>query len=200
MRILKTAVTCFLLIAIFASQGLCYADEIKEYTVDLSKYTAEDNSQMTDGQLILNNGSKAEYNVFFPFNAAKMVITYSGTGNLKLNINDDEFVCVCNGNNAETEANFVRVKRSGDYKVVISADSYIAIQKIKFVKEKLDTPPREPFDLKFSDYESALQTAVVLSPKSSVMMVNGSRRYTDFNDYKVTPVVQNGKTYLPILL
>lgn len=198
MRILKTAVTCFLLIAILASQGLCYADEIKEYTVDLSKYTAEDNSQMTDGQLILNNGSKAEYNVFFPFNAAKMVITYSGTGNLKLNVNDDEFVCVCNGNNAETEANFVRVKRSGDYKVVISADSYIAIQKIKFVKEKLDTPPREPFDLKFSDYESALQTAVVLSPKSSVMMVNGSRRYTDFNDYKVTPVVQNGKTYLPI--
>jgi hypothetical protein len=96
------------------------------------------------------------------------------------------------------------VERQGERIFKITATGAVTITDIEFEKELTPVPTNTPAGLptfesiNLSANERAVETAVIIDRNSSIIMVNGARRYINIDNPKETPFEMNGRLYLPI--
>lgn len=199
MKRIRVFLIFIVIIAMFPKTGFCFTAGISEQGLDLGNYSEINRANVSDNVLFADAGGAVKYDCFVPFNAAKLIIECSGTGSINIKNEKTDVTIHIDGSKKNIEYDFESVLRIGNYDLKIDADKELQIKSMTFIKEDIKTPSQvNVVPTKFDDYSSALQTAVVLAENSSVMIVNGGRRYIDFGDNKVTPIIENGVTYLPI--
>lgn len=178
--------------------------------VDLGNYSEVLNGQYSNSVFKLSDGGKAVYDLYIPFNAASVEIKFTpknGESNLTLMMNDKTYTKVLSGSSASITLDPCLHK--GQYQMIIKSDKAVDIYSVQIRRAKMlgtdmylgisdskighyDVMP----DL--TDYEKAVQTAIIASANSPVIMVNGGRRYVNNDDPRETPYIENGEIYLPM--
>ena len=207
---MKKIVSFIVLIAMMATfaPGV-FADVAGDRTisVDLSSYETLSGGEYNGSTLKLNAGGTAVYQVYIPFNAQSVEFLYSlrqGVANSKIYMNGVEYANeLTNSSDAYffESAGTKQTLLQGEYQLVLTVDKPVEFTSIKFSRALVftqhtyasyETVP----DL--TDYEKAIQTAVILSSDSPVFMVNGGRRYVNNDDPRELPYVEGNEIYLPI--
>ncbi len=194
--------------------GLAYVVDYSEgpttYNVSLAEYTYGSGVSVNEnGELLMSAGGCVEYSFYLPFEAqnADIVYTIDKPVNLEYDFGTVSGVKNASASSSYVTVKFQKAKSAGDEKVILKADGDIKIRKITFKKVKkpvcisaeigtvdLDSRPLP----NLSAFQDAVQTAVILNPESPVMMVNGAKRYVDYDDVSKKPLERDGVTYLPI--
>jgi len=88
-------------------------------------------------------------------------------------------------------------ERRGEHEVVVSAENGILLKELVFEKELV--PYLSKFNqMTLTDTEKVFMTTVVLDEDSPVFVINGAKRYINYNDTSAKPYNYNGRLYLPI--
>lgn len=175
------------------------------YDIDLSDIMTGEGYEITDEGLHISPGGFVSYNLFLPFNSNTIQVEADLVDPCELLIN-------LNGNDIKSTIRFRRkieqfgagkMYRKGDLRLNITAKSDITITSFRFMKESRQYAnmaglAERIFVTDLTPYEDAMQTAVIINENSSVIKVNGAKRYINYEDSKELPYFENGTTYLPI--
>jgi len=186
------------------------------------KYCVEAiNAAVSGNSVYFTSGGNVIYDFLLPFNSRSVTVSYEGNSSAVLLINTGRFqysveltdtsgVRTLNfgeflgyelmeyPNNPYTTAEKEFVERAGERLFTFSASGAVRITGIEFEKERVPVPTN-PFALPdLSANERAIEAAVILDRDASMIMVNGGRRYINIDDPQETPLVFDGRIYLPI--
>ncbi|MFA5629842.1 MAG: stalk domain-containing protein, partial [Dehalococcoidales bacterium] len=185
------------------------------------KYCVEAANAVVSGNNInFSPGGSVKYDFLLPFNIRSVTVSYEGNSSAALLINTGSSqysVKLMRAKGKEllnfgehlgyapmeysytgrtTEKEFV--ERAGERLFTVSASGAVRITGIEFEKERVPVPTN-PFALPdLSANERAIEAAVILDRDASMIMVNGGRRYINIDDPQETPLVFDGRIYLPI--
>ena len=159
-----------------------------------------ENASVEQECISVNADGSITYDFYLPFNAVSFDVTYTATQSLTLFFaTEDRSVtaALVAGENITKNVSLAITERKGERIVNFSVTSACSIKKIIFNKEKVETADAELFLCNLSENETAIQSAVLLDTKASMLMVNGGRRYIDNNDPGEIPYSFEGRVYLP---
>ena len=148
----------------------------------------------------INGGGSVTYDFYLPFNAVSFDITYTSAQDFSLSFITEERTVTASlvaGENITENVSPAITERKGERVISFSVTDGCLIKKIIFNKEKIETADAELFLCSLSENETAIQSAVLLDTKASMLMVNGGRRYIDNNDPGEIPYSFEGSVYLP---
>lgn len=159
-------------------------------------------------RLDISGGGRAVYKLYVPFVSVGIDFKYiSGDkdANLTVMLDSTEYSLALPGGEGGAQKNatlsFSPKIKMGEHQLILKADSDVSLTGVTFNKENVYT---EEKNANYSTvpnitaYEKAIATAVILSPKSPVIMVNGGRRYVDNDNPRLTPYTEGGDIYLPL--
>ena len=181
----------------------------KFITLDLSDYSSITNGEYSNSIMKLKQGGNVTYNVYIPFSTASVDLVYTlpyASANISVKMNGKEYTRVLNSTSATLE--FGSNLSMGEYTIEITASNAVnlssfKINRVQMLGGVLPNSSAE-MDLKYdtvpalTDYEKAIQTAIIVSSDSPVIMVNGGRRYVNNDDAREVPYVESGEIYLPM--
>jgi len=186
-----------------------YSEGPTVYSVDLSKYESAYGVKIDGNELIMSANGCVEYDFYLPFEAQSADIIYSANSSVNIEYKFGSYSGKkqVTASSSYVNMKFQKPKTAGDEKVYIKTNGEITIRKIVFKKIKRPVcvtaeigkidPDSRPLP-NLSEFQSAVQTAVILHPESPVMLVNGAKRYVDYDDVSKKPIERNGVTYLPL--
>lgn len=191
-----------------------YMPGATEYNLDLSDFSYVNNGELSEKigkkRIKLAENGSVVYKFYLPFNSTGMEIKtfpYSATkvtvsmGGETVSQDLIGFTAHnLDGANPNFAITFEKTKLMGDAELAISATNPVMITDVVFLKEKRSTTgggDNAPMP-KLSDYEQALYTSVVIKSDSPVIKVNNGIRYINYDNPKETPIVEDGKMYMPL--
>ena len=177
----------------------------RTYDIKLENPISVEKASAASNLLKVNAGGEATYGVTVPFDASSVDIIFSTSQKVTLDFYVDESLHKTQISPEEQSVNILFKGNGalyGDHEFKIKADKEISISKITLNRVPLDLNSKVLMGERelpnISDEERTLETAVLLGVDSNVLVVNNARRYIDYDDYKITPYVKDGTTYLPI--
>ena len=174
-----------------------YAEDIQtEYntTPGINEYEILDNSAVLGSNTFTDE-------FFLPFDAKDVKLKYSAEQdiNIELIINDKEYYAHLADDETEYTLNFPEVLRHGDINIEVTADAEVTILQITF--DKANVSWKAPFMRELPDltqFEQDISTAVIFDMNSPLIIVNGSKRYIDYDNIALCPKSIRGNIYLPV--
>ncbi len=184
---------------------LCYLDNAS--IISIHNGMVDEN-----GALSLEAGGKVTFEFFMPFDANRINFNYVRPDDrqsidIKLNLNSYEQTVSLNGFYAIRDFNLSRVVYTGDMRLTMETNRPIKINYVRFEKQPVlnwsivvehQGLGGTQFTGAHTDYEKALQTAVVINKNSPVYKVNGAIKYINYDNVEEKPLVENNEVYLPI--
>ena len=202
---LKKRIMALVIAAVITSScfttGYCYTVGPVAYNVEIDGGYNLENAAVTDGELKIGAGGSAEYDIFLPFNSVSAKVSYSSPsdGTINFKLEDKTYSFSVTSNETEGVITFEKPERLGAKYLTISSASSVGITEITFNKEDVVTATNTKKVLPdLTSEEEALQTAVVIGENSSVIKVNGARRYIYNENPQEVPYQKDGTLYLPI--
>ena len=174
----------------------------KTQSVDLSDAEIIVSGEYANSALSIVGGGRAVYQLYVPFTAVTVDFGYTlkeETANMNFIIDSTEYNMELSGSSYSLTLS--PKLKMGEHQIIIKTDKAIDISSVVFNKEnvysewKIANYETQPA---LTEYEKAIATAVILSPKSSVIMVNGGKRYVDNDNPRLTPYTENSDIYLPL--
>ena len=159
-----------------------------------------ENATIDEGTLSFMAGGKATFDVLLRAEMVKADIVYKASLDTKLTFSSDvedesyEASLPADATTASVEFYF----NKGSHRMTLEADNEVQIEKITFTKRHYLTSTTNQIITNYTPYEEALQTTVVVKENANAIKVNGAFRYIDYDDVKETPVIMDGKMYLPV--
>lgn len=218
--LIKRCITLILSISIlFSGISVSAGDELKYTPGDVLCYL--DNADIIslhggtigeDGMLHLEAGGKVTFEFFLPFDANRINFNYVRPDDrknraVKLTLNSYEQTVSMRGFFEITDFTLDRVAYTGDMRLTVETDLPLDIYYIRFEKQPVKNWSYvneyqilggEQFTGAYTDYEKAVQTAVIINKNSPVIKSKGAVKYIDYDDVSEKPLVENGEVYLPI--
>lgn len=152
-----------------------------------------------DTPVILSENASI-YDFFLPFDAKSVELTYSLAENAEivLKVNDIAYSVDLAANSTNHTLVFDKVLRHSDITIEISSNKRVDLSQITFNKVNVNwVAPFMREEPNISQYEKDIQTASIIRMDSPVILVNGSKRYIDYNNITVCPQNIDGNIYLP---
>ena len=170
------------------------------YSLDFDDVLSLDKAEITDGGLAITAGGSASFDMFFDFDVATVDVGYIAASEGKVNITMEDNSYDIAVTPESTAATAQVIDRKGSHVLSISSDCDVAITSVVFTKRKITAGVGKQNDLLVSldDYDKATLTSVVVNPSKVAIKVDGAFRYVDYDDTSVTPMVVDGRIYLPI--
>ena len=171
------------------------------YQLPIDSFASSNNSVMENGKLKMNVNGSVGYEIYLPFNSISVQINYESTeaGKLTLAMDTKLYDIPLEAGVQTTTQSFDITERQGDRNITLSSEASLTITSIVFNKENVDTPSAvETILPNLTENEKAIQTAVLVGENSSIIKVNGARRYINIEDASEVPKLVDGKLYLPI--
>lgn len=199
----------FSLVVIWLASLFCFipANAYLGYNVGPRTYTLTSKYHLSGGEfdgekLMLDAGETAIFDFYMPFNPMSMSLSYTTGNNCNLTVKgvNPYTVSLNSGTGREITIYFSsQSEKKGERVFSFSATGAVSIDAITFHKEMIETV--QNYDSLFlceqTDTESAIETAVLVDQKASMLMVNGSRRYLNNQDPTEVCLTYEGKIYLP---
>lgn len=181
-------------------QAFAYAAGDRTMEVTLSDYSKVVNASYNNGTMSINAGGRAVYDVYVPFNAVQIEMKCTiREPDTQASLYLDDSMGLVDMTGSSVTYTIPNILRQGQHQLILCPNKDIEIYKITFYKEDREVAPAATQAVPaLTDFEKAIQTAVIISANSPVMMVNGGKRYIDNEDINVLPYVENGQLYLPI--
>ena len=180
--------------------GGAYTVGEKTIDIELSDYETMSNTLINNGVLQFRAGGRAVYQLYVPFDAVSMALKYTANEDdttLEVVVDDNIYTNTVSGSSMTIK--FSNVLRQGEHQVIIKADKAMEIYEITFNKyNKAVAPGAAQILPALTEFEKAIQTALIFSSKSPIIMVNGARRYVNNDNFREIPYVENGELYLPL--
>lgn len=203
MRKYKVFTITIILVIILESilvQDSVFCETEDTLRVNLNNYIRTDGCRASNKNIEFFEDSTISYSVFIPFYSDSIRIHANSDSKLGVKINDMEFEIITDRNGIG-EYTFDTPLYSSSYSVTLSSRYANIVNSVDFIKEKISLPTQyEETSPNLSDFELKICTAVILHNDSSVMMVNGSKRYINRNNIHEKPLIFEGKMYLEISL
>jgi len=180
---------------------LGYSNGIRTWELTDKYYTEGKDATATGTSLQVKAGGEATYFFYVPFHAMSVDFSFAEAGadfTLYDVMADKSYAVQTDGTAATVE--FAPTLYIGEHHFIIKADKdkNINISKMVFNKNKIWIS-EQPYELvNMSNEDWAVATAIILKEDSSMIMVNGSRRYIDFDNLTLTPRYFNGSLHLPV--
>lgn len=86
----------------------------------------------------------------------------------------------------------------GEWEVTVTATETLRLREFRFLRELTTKPQVTLTEPQVTEEISATYSTIVLDEKSPVMIVNGGRRYVDYNNPATKPYEYKSRLYLPI--
>lgn len=199
-RIISLFAALFLIVCP-SIRGYGYTVGPTTYAVPLGSYTELTNAKESGKGIRMENGGMAVYDIYVPFNSVSVTIQYEAAahGTAKLQLDDKEWPLSIQPSENKTTVTFDLPERIGEKALSLRASGAVTITGIEFAKEDVETPSATKKILPaLTEQEQAIQTAVIVGSRSAIMLVNGARRYINYDNPAETPLTVEGKLYLPI--
>ncbi len=168
------------------------------YSLDLNEVLNLEGAEIKEGELKINQGGKASFDIFFDFDVAKVEVKYStaASGNLNITMEENSYDIPLVAE--ETFAKADVIDRRGSHVITLSSDCAITITDVTFTKVSRISGKQNDLQVKLDEYDEATLTSVVVNPDRVALKVDGAFRYVDYDDTSVTPIEIDGRIYLPI--
>ncbi len=198
---IKRVISAILLTNIFTTSVSAYTPGPVSYSVDLTEIAQSNKVIIENGNITISGGGRVTLDIFIPFNACEMVVTYEassftglsaehggesktnwffgGTGTSVFDFTDD--VCKM-GNGSLT---------------LSSASGDVTITDITFNKVDSWYPELVDRDILYSDYDAAMQTAAVFKEGINVFKDMGGIKYLSYKNPASELKNINGVLYAP---
>lgn len=188
-------------VMLFAASTECFAYTAGEKSIflDIGDYTKINNCVYKNNSLTLAKGGTAVYDLYIPFNAVKINMFFSASigDKLMMYIDEDEYELNLEG--AEKYIDLHKVVRKGEHRITFVAQNNISIHKFELEKENVDIASAAVAAVPtLTDFEKAIQTAVIINTNSPIITVNGARRYVNNDNFVELPYEKNNDVYLPL--
>ncbi len=181
-------------------KALGYSNGIREWTLTSEYYTGGSNSSANQNSLEIKSGGEAEYFFYVPFHSVSVEFSFSSAGAdfTLYDVMADKSYSVQTDGTSYT-LNFAPTLYIGEHNFIIRADKEkdVNISEMVFKKNQILISEHDYEICNMTDEEWAVATAIILKEDASLIMVNGSRRYIDYNNPTLTPRRFNGSLYLP---
>lgn len=167
-----------------------------QYCIDNGGDSVNDSSiSVTDGS------GEVTYNFYLPFDCQSVTVNYECNADaaLQVGIGDNVHNVDLKKDNATITSKFKKVIRKGEMTVKLKITGNIDISKITFDKAELPGNSIDAYPLmtEATDYQKAIQGAVMVDTNAAALIVRGQRRYIDNENIRKTPVEIDGTIYLP---
>ncbi len=181
-------------------QALAYMAGERTMEITLGDFNKLVSASYHNGALAIGAGGRAVYDVYVPFNAVRVEMKCTiREPDTQLTLYIDDSIGTVDMPGADVSYDLPDVLRRGQHQVILSSSKDVEIYQVIFHKEDKEVAPDATQAVPaLNDFEKAVQTAVIISADSPVMMVNGGKRYIDNEDVTVLPYIENGQLYLPI--
>ena len=90
------------------------------------------------------------------------------------------------------------VEHRGEHEVTVSSAGGIKIKELVFEKEYVTLQAKPSPVPAVSEETSATYSTVILDESAPIIVVNGGKRFVDYNDTDAIPYKYNDRLYLPI--
>ncbi|MBO4897868.1 MAG: DUF1565 domain-containing protein [Clostridia bacterium] len=181
------------------AEGVYYTPETAGpmyFKVDLQKPLSREGGEE---KLVLGAGGSAAFDIFFGADTESVELSYEAAEGGEVKILTEQNAYGLNIVQGEGTATVAIAEHKGSHTVTVMSDANITITEIAFHKAKIDgISPFAQIAVGYTDYEAALQTAVVVNPSKNAIKVNGAFRYYDYTDTSLAPKNIDGKVYIPI--
>lgn len=207
---MKKLISCLLsavmLLTVIAQSAFAWvsSDTPGEKTLDitLSDYESLIGGSFSDGALKLEAGGRVTYKLYVPFRTASIKLNCTleeGDTSLTLMFNDKKIdkELIATDTTISVTPNILK----GEHQLIFTVDKPITLYSAtiqRAVMWSLDMRASYASEVNYTELEAAIQTAVIIPSYSSVMMVNGGRRYINNDDPRELAYLENGDVYLPI--
>lgn len=201
MKRIVILIMVFLLIISTAPSAGAYTVGPIVYQLPIDSFVMENNAMIENEKLRMNVNAQVGYEIFLPFNSGSVQINYESpeAGKLTLALDTKVYDIPLEAGAQNTTQSFPITERQGDRYITLNSKGSLTITSIVFNKENVDTPSAVKTILpKLTENEQAIQTAVLIGEKSSILKVNGARRYINIENASQVPELVHGKLYLPI--
>lgn len=187
-----------------------YTEGARVYDVSLQNYSCLNGGELNDdGNLVLEAGGYVEYEFYLPFEAEMAAIHYSVSkqGKVIFDMGEGKKESSLNTTSSAVNYTFLKSRKSGDCTVKIKCDKGMTISQIVFKKKKkniaiMSHQTEADYEkypgFKLTALQDAVRSSVIINPDSPMLMVNGIKKYVDYNDISKKPIVRDGRLYLPI--
>ena len=198
---IKKVISCLVLTTVFATNVSAYTPGAVTYTVDLDEITETSNVTIENGNITISAGGSVTLDIFIPFNACEMVVTYSGASftTLKAELAGETITKMIYSQSGTATFDFTdSVCKMGNASLTISSSlAGVTITDITF--NKVDSWYPEPVDrdILYSDYDAAMQTAAVFKEGINVFKDMGGIKYLSYKNPASELKNINGVLYAP---
>lgn len=187
-----------------------YIEGPRTYTVNLNNYSNLNGGRIeSDGTLVLDAGGSVEYNFYLPFEAesASIQCRVYDSVNIIYDVGDGKEKTALSTVNTAVRHSFSKSRKAGDCSVKFTSGKTMKVSQIIYMKRKkniavtsdpIATDYEKYSGVKLTSFQDAVRTAVIIHPSSVMMMVNGMKKYVDYNDVSQKPMIRNGSLYIPI--
>lgn len=204
-KIISIFLTVMLTMLPVLNAGAAYRPGPTSFSLTTKSIIQSDGATVSaDGAVSVKDAGKVSYDFFLTFDAEKVefICTSGSSGKISLNANGTK----CGEIELDSASNsavhvFESPLRLGDCTLSLTLTGTMTITEIKFSEKdsKFIRGEGEKIWLpNLSKEEVAISTAFIVKTDSSIIMVNGSRRYLDEHDLDAKPIVMNNSIYLPI--
>lgn len=196
MKILKTKILFVMVVAlILVSMSVNVLAQVG-YMPGPQTYTLSSD----DYDLTFLSSESKEYNFYLPFDAVSITVAYSVTNDVTMQIQtgvQSESFTLSAGEYTYTHT-FAKTERKGEKKISFTSSGAADITEIIFNKAQVTKTILPIRTLTLTTNEEAIQSSVLMMENSRILLVNGARRYIDYNNTSVAGEMINGRFCLPI--
>lgn len=203
------AIICFSMLltgmstAVFADTAYNRAPGEFEFFQDMEAVVNAENAAF-DGEFInISPGGYAEYEFTLPFDAKTLDIAYKvpESATLTLEYPTNSYTVELKIGNYNTSIDLAP-EQLGDLKLKLSSDKRVLVSELKYTKIDDDCLSSDSVNayasvVNYSDYQDAIQKAVVLMEGSSAIKTRNLTRYINMDDTFEAPSYIDGSMYLP---
>jgi len=177
------------------SAGAKFMELTDEFCVD------EKNADAKGAGLTIQRGGQAVYNFYTGFHSESITFTFnqSGAKFTLIDVENERTYVIDTTEKVHTEKFHSTVYR-GEHTFIIKADqgSAVSINSMQMDKMQIMVSNNTFQEVVMTPEETVLMSAIILHENASIIMVNNSRRYIDFENPTKTPLKVEGKVYLPV--
>lgn len=157
-----------------------------------------DRASIENGVLKLEAGGSAAFDVLLRADMVKAEIAYEPAGAATLTLSDEkESYSIPLAADRSTVTADVALRR-GSHVMKLSSDAAVTITSVTFTKASQKTGIMAKYLVALDDYDTALQTTVVVKDTAVALKASGAMRYINYDNVHETAVNLGGTVYLPI--
>lgn len=202
-RLLATVLALSFIPTVSAFAG--YTTKGDQYYELNAKWCVDNGGDSVENTAITVDDGKGnvKYNFFLPFDVQSATISYTAEKAVQLSVTSGDVSLNAELSEAETQKTLKLSKamRKGEQELYVTVTGNIAISSIRFNKVEISgfaaIGSKWQGENEATDYQKAVQGAVMIDVNANALIVRGQRRYVDNEDLTKTPRLIDGVTYLP---